>query len=56
MKKIVTVIVYVFIFNQLFSQVFNTASTLKKGTFSLGLNPAYYDDNFGLFLHCFSNY
>jgi hypothetical protein len=51
MKKLVTVIACLFIVNQLFSQVFNTACTLKRGTFSLGLNPAYYNDNLGLFLH-----
>lgn len=51
MKKIVSVIICLFIATQIYSQVFNTASTLKKGKFSLGLNPAYYNDNFGLFLH-----
>jgi hypothetical protein len=37
-----------------FSQVFNTASTLKPGRFSIGLNPVVYDNynnEFGLFLH-----
>ena len=51
MKKLVSVIICLFIVTQIFSQVFNTAGTLKKGKFSIGLNPAYYNDNLGLFLH-----
>jgi hypothetical protein len=34
-----------------FSQVFNTASTLKPLKFSLGLEPCVLENNFGLFLH-----
>jgi hypothetical protein len=34
-----------------FSQVFNTASTLKPGKFSLGIEPVVYDNDLGLFLH-----
>ena len=34
-----------------FSQVFNTATILKPGKFSLGIEPVVYDNNFGLFLH-----
>jgi hypothetical protein len=33
------------------SQVFNTATTLKPGKISLGLNPVVYNEDFGLFLH-----
>jgi hypothetical protein len=34
-----------------YSQVFNTASTLKPGKFSIGLNPVVFEENFGLFIH-----
>ena len=51
MKKVITAVIAFFLMTHLFGQVFNTASTLKKGKFALGLNPAYYDDNMGLFLH-----
>ena len=38
-----------------FSQVFNTGQTLKKGTFSLGLNPAYHingpSDGINIYFH-----
>lgn len=33
------------------SQVFNTASVLKPGKFSLGIEPVVYDNDLGLFLH-----
>ena len=32
-------------------QVFNTASTLKPGSFSLGFDPAYYNDDLAFFFH-----
>jgi hypothetical protein len=34
-----------------FSQVFNTASVLKPGKFSFGIEPAIVDKDLGLFLH-----
>lgn len=51
MKKL---IVFLFILSIPFiswSQVFNTATTLKPGKVSLGLNPVVFNDDFGLFLH-----
>ena len=34
-----------------YGQVFNTGETLKRGSFSIGLNPVYYYNDLGLFLH-----
>jgi hypothetical protein len=34
-----------------YSQIFNTASTLKPGKVSFGLNPLVFEKDFGLFLH-----
>jgi len=51
MKKIVIALFIAVLPLLSFAQVFNTASTLKSGKFSLGLNPVVYEDNFGLFLH-----
>jgi len=51
MKKVITVVICLFFMTYIFGQVFNTATTMKKGKIALGLNPAYYSDNLGLFLH-----
>lgn len=51
MKRILFVFICLLITATTFGQVFNTASTMKKGKLSLGLNPAYYNDNLGLFVH-----
>jgi hypothetical protein len=51
MKKIVSAVVCLFIMTHITGQVFNTATTLKKGKLAFGLNPAYYNENFALFLH-----
>jgi hypothetical protein len=51
MKKL-TITFIIFLFPVLsYSQVFNTASTLSPGKFSLGINPLFYEKDFGLFLH-----
>ena len=44
MKKITLLIVSAFLFMNVQGQVFNTGQTLKKGTFSLGVNPALHMD------------
>jgi hypothetical protein len=51
MKKVLTAVLCLFIMAHLTGQVFNTATTLKKGKFAIGINPAYYNDNMALFLH-----
>lgn len=33
-----------------YGQVFNTGETLKRGSFSIGINPVYMNDNLALFL------
>jgi hypothetical protein len=53
MKKIIVIISTLFIFSAAQSQVFNTGSTLKKGEFSLGLEPLIYGgaNEFMMFFH-----
>lgn len=51
MKKIVSVFICLLFASATFGQVFNTAGILKKGKISLGLNPSYYNDNLGFFIH-----
>ncbi len=51
MRKITTAVICFLFTASTFGQVFNTAEILKKGKISLGLNPAYYNDNLGLFIH-----
>jgi predicted porin len=51
MRKIIFILVFACLPLLSFSQVFSTASTLKPGSFSLGINPVFMDNNFGLFLH-----
>ncbi len=51
MKKFSVIIVGVLFSTMLSAQVFNTGETLKPKTFSLGIEPAYYLDDFKLFLH-----
>jgi len=51
MKKVKIALLVLFFPTLVFCQVFNTASTLAPGKFSLGVNPLVYDNNLGLFLH-----
>lgn len=53
MKKIVLLVSTLFLFVSLQAQVFNTGTTLKKGTFSLGFEPAIYGNTEGfiMFFH-----
>lgn len=55
MKKITLLIVSAFLFINVQGQVFNTGQTLKRGTFSLGVNPTLHmdggADGFILFAH-----
>ncbi|HEX2936310.1 MAG TPA: hypothetical protein VHO72_13235 [Bacteroidales bacterium] len=51
MKKLKLALIVLFFPAMAFCQVFNTASTLAPGKFSLGVNPVVYDNDFGLFLH-----
>ncbi len=51
MKKIISALICFLFIASTFGQVFNTAGTLKKGKVSLGLNPAYYNDDLGFFIH-----
>jgi hypothetical protein len=51
MKKLKIVLLILVFPVMAFSQVFNTASTLKPGNFSIGINPLIYEKDFGLFLH-----
>lgn len=51
MKKLFVLILLIASSYLASAQVFNTASTLKPGAFSLGVEPVVYDRDFGLFLH-----
>jgi hypothetical protein len=51
MRKIAASFICLLFVTSAFGQVFNTAETLKSGKISLGLNPAYYNDNLGFFAH-----
>ena len=51
MKKLTLSLFGLFLLISSYSQVFNTASTLKPLKFSIGLNPVVVEENFGLFLH-----
>ena len=55
MKRILIVIGIVFLSSPLFSQVFNSGTILKRGAFSLGLEPAIHidggADGFIMFFH-----
>ena len=51
MKKVVSAVIFLVFVVSVNGQVFNTATTLKKGKLAFGLNPAYYNENMGLFLH-----
>jgi hypothetical protein len=51
MKKIKVALIALLFPCLAFAQVFNTASTLSPGKFSVGINPMVYNENFGLFLH-----
>lgn len=54
MKKLIVVLAGCILTFNAFNQVFNTASTLKKGTFSLGIEPLIYlngGNEFYLFFH-----
>ncbi len=52
MKRVVIAALLIFVLMpNVFSQVFNTGGTLKKGTFSVGLEPVYMANDFGFFLH-----
>jgi len=51
MKKLFLFIGFVCLPLLTFSQVFNTATILKPGNFSLGIEPAVVNKDLGLFLH-----
>jgi hypothetical protein len=51
MKKLIITLLISVLPILTFAQVFNTASTLSPGKFSIGLNPVVYENDFGLFLH-----
>jgi hypothetical protein len=51
MRKLFVVLVACVLAGSLHGQVFNTGQTLRPGNFSLGLNPVFFNDDLGLFLH-----
>jgi hypothetical protein len=51
MKKFLFILLLIVLPLSSFSQVFNTASTLKRGSFSIGIEPLLYDRDLGLFLN-----
>ena len=51
MKKVKLTLIVLLFPVLAFSQVFNTASTLKPLKFSLGIEPCVFNNDFGLFLH-----